>query len=71
MPQLFSWMQREGGVADEEMHRVFNCGIGMVVVVGADEADAVMATLRGLGETVSRLGEIVEQAPGAPQTTVV
>jgi len=71
MPQLFTWMQKEGGVADEEMHRVFNCGIGMVVIVAAAEADAVIATLRASGETVSRLGEIIEQAPGTPQTVVV
>ncbi|VFR46568.1 Phosphoribosylformylglycinamidine cyclo-ligase [plant metagenome] len=71
MPELFSWLQREGGVADEEMHRVFNCGIGMVVVVPAAEADAVAQTLRAQGETVSVLGEIVEQGKDAPQTIVV
>ncbi|VFR40308.1 Phosphoribosylformylglycinamidine cyclo-ligase [plant metagenome] len=71
MPELFSWLQREGGVADEEMHRVFNCGIGMVVVVPAAQADAVTQTLRAQGETVSVLGEIVEQGKDAPQTIVV
>lgn len=71
MPELFSWLQREGGVADEEMHRVFNCGIGMVIVVPAAEADAVAQTLRAQGETVSVLGEIVEQGKDAPQTIVV
>jgi len=71
MPELFAWLQREGGVADVEMHRVFNCGIGMVVVVSAAEADAVAATLREQGETVYRIGEIVEQQPGAAQTEVV
>ncbi|WP_299450611.1 phosphoribosylformylglycinamidine cyclo-ligase [uncultured Pigmentiphaga sp.] len=71
MPELFAWLQREGGVADAEMHRVFNCGIGMVLVVSAQEADAVAATLREQGETVYRIGEIVEQQPGAAQTVVV
>lgn len=71
MPELFSWLQREGGVADEEMHRVFNCGIGMVVVVPAAQADAVAQTLRAQGETVSVLGEIIEQGKDAPQTIVV
>jgi len=71
MPELFSWLQREGGVADAEMHRVFNCGIGMVIVVPAEHADAVAATLAEQGEQVSRLGSIVEQAPGQPQTVVV
>jgi phosphoribosylformylglycinamidine cyclo-ligase len=36
-PKLFDWLQREGGVADSEMHRVFNCGIGMVVVVARED----------------------------------
>lgn len=71
MPELFTWLQTEGGVADSEMHRVFNCGIGMVVVVSANEANSVMATLRAHGETVDIIGEVVEQAPGAAQTTVV
>ncbi|WP_144636507.1 phosphoribosylformylglycinamidine cyclo-ligase [Bordetella genomosp. 13] len=71
MPQLFQWLQQQGGVADTEMHRVFNCGIGMVVVVPADQADAVAATLREQGETVSVLGEIVEQRDGMAQTVVV
>ncbi len=70
-PALFDWLQRAGGVADDEMHRVFNCGIGMVIVVSAAEADAVQATLAAAGETVSRIGEIVEQAPGTPQTVVI
>ncbi|MEI2416810.1 phosphoribosylformylglycinamidine cyclo-ligase [Orrella sp. JC864] len=70
MPELFSWLQQEGGVADEEMHRVFNCGIGMVVVVPADQADAVAATLREQGETVSLIGEIAECPAGQPQTVV-
>ena len=59
MPALFTWLQEQGQVADEEMHRVFNCGIGMVIIVPAGEADAVTATLQAQGETVSRIGEIV------------
>lgn len=72
MPALFSWLQQNGGVADAEMHRVFNCGIGMVIVVPADQADAVGATLAAHGETVSRLGEIVAQeGADTPQTVVI
>ncbi|MFO1198853.1 MAG: phosphoribosylformylglycinamidine cyclo-ligase [Burkholderiaceae bacterium] len=71
MPPLFSWLQRHGGVADAEMHRVFNCGIGMAVVVGAADADAAIAQLRAAGETVTRIGEIVERPGGAPPTVVV
>jgi len=70
LPRLFAWLQQAGGVADTEMYRVFNCGIGMVVVVAADQADPVAGTLREQGETVYRLGEIVECAADAPQTAV-
>lgn len=72
MPELFTWLQQNGNVADSEMHRVFNCGVGMVLVVAADKADAVVATLAAHGEQVSRLGEITPQdGPDAPQTIVV
>src|SRR5690606_15986863 len=41
LPPLFRWLQENGNVAEEEMLRVFNCGIGMVVIVAADQADAI------------------------------
>jgi phosphoribosylformylglycinamidine cyclo-ligase len=71
MPKLFQWLQEQGGVEDTEMYRVFNCGIGMVLVVDPAEAEVIAATLREQGETVSTLGEIVEQTEGMAQTVVV
>jgi phosphoribosylformylglycinamidine cyclo-ligase len=71
MPPLFSWLQQHGGVADAEMHRVFNCGIGMAVVVAAVDAGRAMAELGAAGETVWRIGEIAERAPGQAQTVIV
>lgn len=71
MPELFTWLQENGRISDHEMHRVFNCGIGMVIVVPADRADAVAATLRAHGEQVSQVGEIVDQRNDAAQTVVV
>jgi len=70
LPPLFQWLQKEGNVADDEMHRVFNCGIGMVVVVAA--ADAVRATelLAAAGETVYALGHIETRAAGQEQTII-
>ena len=68
LPPLFAWLQREGGVAEAEMHRVFNCGIGMVVIVSAPEANAARALLEAQGETVFVLGEIA--ARGARQAQV-
>ncbi len=71
MPPLFQWLQKHGGVADAEMHRVFNCGIGMVVIVSKEKADAAMEQLSAAGETVSRIGEIRERKGDEAQTIVV
>jgi phosphoribosylformylglycinamidine cyclo-ligase len=69
-PELFQWLQREGGVAEEEMHRVFNCGIGMVLVVAAQDAERASAALRAAGETVYTIGSI-EAGQGEPVARVV
>ena len=71
MPPLFSWLQQQGGVEDAEMHRVFNCGIGMALLVSSGDASAAMAQLAAAGERVWRIGEIVERPAGAPATVVV
>jgi len=71
LPPLFQWLQKHGGVADDEMHRVFNCGIGMAVIVSAALADQAEAELKRLGETVYRIGEIREREEGEAQTLVV
>lgn len=62
MPPLFSWLQQLGNVSDAEMLRVFNCGIGMAIVISADQADAAMQHLHASGETVWRIGKITERA---------
>ncbi len=71
MPPLFQWLQREGNVADEEMLRVFNCGIGMVVVVGAQDADDAVKFLTAQGETVHRIGAVKARRTDEPQAAVV
>ncbi|GEK72567.1 MULTISPECIES: phosphoribosylformylglycinamidine cyclo-ligase [Halomonas] len=58
-PAVFDWLQQQGNVEENEMYRVLNCGIGMVIAVPADKADQARAHLQGLGETVYRIGEIV------------
>ena len=63
--ELFAWLQQTAGIDDIEMNRTFNNGIGMVVVVDANEAQACAATLRSLGETVYTIGCIAPQGPGA------
>ncbi len=56
--RVFAWLQRVGSVEPTEMLRTFNCGIGMIVVVNANDAKAVMARLKKSGETVVMLGAI-------------
>ena len=70
-PVIFDWLQRAGNVAPAEMHRVFNCGIGMVLVVSSDAAPAVLARLSQLGEMAMIIGTVVPRASGAPATVVV
>ena len=56
---VFKWLAKTGGIAEPEMLRTFNCGIGMIVVADPAKADAVVAAFGREGEIVSRLGEIV------------
>ena len=70
-PPVFDWLQREGNIADAEMDRVFNCGIGMVVVVAADDADRVATALTRAGETVFSIGEVRTRPASAAATVVV
>jgi phosphoribosylformylglycinamidine cyclo-ligase len=68
-PELFDWLQREGGVAEDEMYRVFNCGIGMVLVLDAADARRAADQLRASGETVYEIG-VIEQHAGEPEAIV-
>jgi phosphoribosylformylglycinamidine cyclo-ligase len=71
LPPLFQWLQQEGQVADAEMHRVFNCGIGMVVIVAEAEAGMAMQLLAAAGEQVHHIGLIKARDAGQAQTVVV
>jgi phosphoribosylformylglycinamidine cyclo-ligase len=62
---VFRWLAAQGGVAEKEMLRTFNCGIGMIAVVPADQAEAVAAVLTQEGETVVTLGRMVARDEGA------
>jgi len=71
MPELFRWLQAQGKVADDEMHRVFNCGIGMVIVLAPEQVAKAIALLREAGETVYEIGVIEQGDPGEAQAVVV
>ena len=70
MPRLFHWLREGGNVAQQEMFRTFNCGIGMVVVVAAADAGAAMQHLQAQGETVTRIGVIRARNGEEHQTQV-
>jgi len=63
-PPVFRWLQEQGRVSESEMHRTFNCGIGMVVCVSAGQTQFAIDLLRSAGEQAVHLGEIESCAPG-------
>ena len=71
MPSLFQWLQEKGQVADLEMHRVFNCGIGLVVVVPSHAVSQAIEALKAEQLTAWQIGEVVERPENAPQTIVL
>jgi len=69
VPPIFGWLAKVGGVAEREMLRTFNCGIGMIVTAEAAKAAEVEAALQAAGESPVRLGEIVPVAEGEEQVS--
>lgn len=69
--ELFQWIQENGNVDDEEMLRVFNCGIGMVVVCAAEQSQALGQILESTGETVFHIGTIVNRKGTEHQTRLI
>ena len=57
-PAVFDWLQQQGNVDEHEMHRVLNCGVGMVICVAQDQVETVLANLRSSGESPWVIGEI-------------
>jgi phosphoribosylformylglycinamidine cyclo-ligase len=70
MPPVFSWLQQRGNVAGHEMHRVFNCGIGMAVVLAAEDVDFALDFLETAGETAWDIGQVQTRSKNQPQTVV-
>ncbi|NVK14964.1 MAG: phosphoribosylformylglycinamidine cyclo-ligase [Rhodobacteraceae bacterium] len=62
LPPVFKWMAETGGIAEAEMLKTFNCGIGMILSVSAERADELVKVLEGEGETVARLGTVTAGA---------
>ena len=70
-PEIFSWLQRTGKVAEEEMFRVFNCGIGMVIVLAPDKVQMATLLLKREGELVYEIGVIEAHAGAEPECVIV
>jgi len=70
-PKLFEWLQQKGNIAEEEMLRVFNCGIGLVMALAPEHANQAARLLGAAGETVYTVGSVESAAPGEPQALVV
>ena len=70
LPKLFQWLQQAGNVETQEMYRTFNCGIGMVLVVNAEDADAIQKFLQQQGETVYQIGRIRTRQGDEHQTQI-
>lgn len=66
-PEIFNWLQEKGQIAEPEMYRTFNCGIGMFVLVEADQAASLTQQLEAAGEKVVNLGRVSERAEGESQ----
>jgi phosphoribosylformylglycinamidine cyclo-ligase len=69
-PEIFKWLQQTGNVAEDEMFRVFNCGIGMVIVVAPDKAQMAKMLLKREGELAYEIG-VIEAAGGEPEAAIV
>ena len=69
--ELFTWLQTEGNISQSEMYRTFNCGVGFVIVLPKDKAEAAIQTLNEAGETAWQIGEMVKRSSNNNADAVV
>ena len=69
-PKLFDWLREQGNVAQQEMYRTFNCGIGMVVIMDKNDASSALNQLKASGETAWVIGTIQARHGNEAQTSV-
>jgi len=60
MPEIFNWLQSEGNIDINEMYRVLNCGVGMVVIVPKESSNSVIELLNTSGEKAWVIGEVIQ-----------
>lgn len=71
IPEVFRWIQKGGNVADREMYRTLNCGVGMVIAVPAEAAESALALLKAEGETPWIIGHIAEAVGDEEQVELI
>ena len=69
-PSIFDWLQEQGNVDEHEMHRVLNCGVGMIICVAPEQADVALDVLREAGEKPWIIGRIENAAAGAERVVL-
>lgn len=69
-PIIFKWLQEKGNVETHEMYRTFNCGVGLVVALPKDQADAAVALLKEEGENAWVIGEIAQAEANEEQVEI-
>ena len=70
-PVLFDWLQKEGNVPEMEMHRVFNCGMGMVIIIAREHVQQAMRILRAAGENAVEIGRIESRDDTEARTIIL
>ncbi len=70
MPEIFSWLQAQGNIADQEMYRTFNCGIGLVICIDENDVDQALQHLNDQGETAFVIGSIEASDKQAPDVVI-
>lgn len=63
LPAIFSWLKQQGNINTTEMYRTFNCGVGMIICVSAENVDAALSTLKDCGEDAWLIGHIEDKSP--------
>jgi len=69
-PEIFNWLQEKGNITEHEMYRTFNCGVGMIIVVPADQVEKSLEILSAHGENAWHIGAIAEMQAGAEQVVI-
>lgn len=70
LPPIFDWLQRHGNIADQEMFRTFNCGVGMCVIVAKQDVEKTLQILNAAGETAWQMGVVASSDAEHPEVII-